>query len=202
MTLSLFKKVKHIFSTFFKSDQLNAIILITFEYLFKEKRIKLEELKFFEKQANAIDYINKKKLDLIKEKDLANYGNIQGLHELIFNYLSGKDINIFDSLKDLNIDLNMNKKFPTAFSLSVINKLANLNRGEITTYSEIGSKIGSRAYRAIGNVLRKNPLPLIIPCHRVIKKNGEIGGFMGESDESWQQNLKRNLLEIEQITNP
>ncbi|MBY8984386.1 MAG: methylated-DNA--[protein]-cysteine S-methyltransferase [Candidatus Lokiarchaeota archaeon] len=164
--------------------------------------MKLEELKFFEKQANAIDYINKKKLDLIKEKDLANYGNIQGLHELIFNYLSGKDINIFDSLKDLNIDLNMNKKFPTAFSLSVINKLANLNRGEITTYSEIGSKIGSRAYRAIGNVLRKNPLPLIIPCHRVIKKNGEIGGFMGESDESWQQNLKRNLLEIEQITNP
>ena len=194
--------MKHIFSTFFKSDQLNAIILITFEYLFKEKRMKLEELKFFEKQANAIDYINKKKLDLIKEKDLANYGNIQGLHELIFNYLSGKDINIFDSLKDLNIDLNMNKKFPTAFSLSVINKLANLNRGEITTYSEIGSKIGSRAYRAIGNVLRKNPLPLIIPCHRVIKKNGEIGGFMGESDESWQQNLKRNLLEIEQITNP
>ncbi|MCK4286394.1 MAG: MGMT family protein [Candidatus Lokiarchaeota archaeon] len=95
----------------------------------------------------------------------------------------------------------MKEKFPTAFSLSVINKLANLNRGEITTYSEIGTMIGSKAYRAIGNVLRKNPLPLIIPCHRVIKRNGEIGGFMGESDESWQQNLKRNLLEIEQVTN-
>ena len=194
--------MKHIFSTFFKSDQLSAIILITFEYLFKEKRIKLEEVKFFEKHANVMDYINKTKLELINEKDLAKYGNIQGLHELILNFLSGKDINIYDNLKDLNIDLNIKEKFPTAFSLSVINKLANLNRGEITTYSEIGSMIGSKAYRAIGNVLRKNPLPLIIPCHRVIMSSGEIGGFMGESDESWQQNLKRNLLEIEQITNP
>lgn len=193
--------MKHIFSTFLKSDRLSAIILITFEYLFNDGRIKLEEVRFFEKQANAIDYINKKKLDLIKEKDLAKYGNIQGLHELILNYLSGKDINIYDNLKALNIVLNMKEKFPTAFSLSVINKLANLNRGEITTYSEIGTMIGSKAYRAIGNVLRKNPLPLIIPCHRVIKRNGEIGGFMGESDESWQQNLKRNLLEIEQVTN-
>ena len=142
------------------------------------------------------------KLELIKKKDLAKYGNIQVLQELILNYLSGKDINIYDNLKDLNIDLDMKDKFPTEFSQSVINKLANLNRGEVTTYSEIGNMIGSKAYRAIGNVLRKNPLPLVIPCHRVIKNNGEIGGFMGESDKSWQQNLKRSLLEIEQITNP
>ena len=194
--------MKNIFSTLFKSDQLSAIILITFEYLFKEKRIKLEEVKFFEKQTNAIDYINKTKLELIKEKDLAKYGNIQGLQELILNYLSGKDINIYDNLKDLNIDIDMKDKFPTEFSQSVINKIVSLHRGEVTTYSEIGNMIDSKAYRAIGNVLRKNPLPLVIPCHRVIKNNGEIGGFMGESDESWQQNLKRNLLEIEQIPNP
>ena len=76
-----------------------------------------------------------------------------------------------------------------------------LNRGEITTYSEIGNKIGSTAFRAIGNVLRRNPLPLIIPCHRVIKKNGDIGGFMGEANYSWQQNLKKGLLQIEQFSN-
>ncbi|KKN24283.1 hypothetical protein LCGC14_0896510 [marine sediment metagenome] len=76
-----------------------------------------------------------------------------------------------------------------------------LNRGEITTYSEIGNKIGSKAFRAIGNVLRGNPLPLIIPCHRVIKKNGGIGGFMGKSEQGWRQNLKKKLLEIEGFTN-
>ncbi len=194
--------MKNIFSTYFESVQLGVIILITFEYLLKEKRIKLEDVKFFEKETEVIYQIKKRKLELIKEKDLAKYGNIQVLIELILNYLSGKDINIYDNLKDLNIDLNMKDKFPTEFSQSVINKLANLNRGEVTTYSEIGNMIGSKAYRAIGNVLRKNPFPLVIPCHRVIKNNGEIGGFMGESDKSWQQNLKRNLLEIEKITNP
>ena len=193
--------MKNIYSTYFESLQLGAIILISFEYPLKEKKIILKEVKFFEKEANAINHIKKQKLELIKEKDQANYGNIQVLQELILNYLSGKDINIYDNIKDLGIALDMKKKFSTEFSFSVFNVLANLNRGEVTTYSEIGNQIGSKAYRAIGNVLRKNPLPLIIPCHRVIKKNGEIGGFMGESDKSWQQNLKRYLLEIEKITN-
>ncbi|MHA2039441.1 MAG: methylated-DNA--[protein]-cysteine S-methyltransferase, partial [Promethearchaeota archaeon] len=116
-------------------------------------------------------------------------------------YLSGEDVNLYDHLRDLNIELNLIEKFPTEFSLRVIKKLVNLNRGEITTYSDIGTMIDSKAYRAIGNILRKNPLPLIIPCHRVLRKNGEIGGFMGESDKSWQQNLKKSLLEIEQVIN-
>lgn len=73
----------------------------------------------------------------------------------------------------------------------------NVKYGEIITYSDIGNKVVSKAYRAIGNVLRKNPLPLIIPCHRVIKKNGETGGFMGKMDNKWQQNLKMDLLKIE-----
>lgn len=73
----------------------------------------------------------------------------------------------------------------------------NVKYGEIITYSDIGNKVASKAYRAIGNVLRKNLLPLIIPCHRVIKKNGETGGFMGKMDNKWQQNLKMDLLKIE-----
>ena len=99
---------------------------------------------------------------------------------------------------DLNIDLGIEEKFPTKFSQDVLNYISHLKRGEMTTYSEIGAKIKSKAYRAIGSVLKKNPLPLIIPCHRVIRKDGTIGGFMGETNESWQQNLKRDLLELEQ----
>ncbi len=75
--------------------------------------------------------------------------------------------------------------------------IENVNYGEITTYSDIGRNIGSKAYRAIGNVMKNNPLPLIIPCHRVIKKNGDLGGFMGKRDKEWQTNLKLNLLKIE-----
>jgi len=162
----------------------------------------LDEIKFFEKETHAIAYIKEKKLELIKEKDLTKYGNIQALQNLILSYLSGKNVNLYDNIKDLNIDLGVKKKFSTEFSQEVISNLANLDRGQITTYSEIGSRMGSKAYRAIGNILRNNPLPLIIPCHRVIKKNGDIGGFMGETNKSWQQNLKRSLLEIEQLTDP
>ena len=174
--------------------------MLSFEYLHKDKITMLDEIKFFEKETQAIDYIKEKKLELIDEKDLINYDNIQKLHELIFNYLSGRDINLYDCIKDLNIDIDVSKKFSTEFSNRVIADLVNLDRGEITTYSEIGSRIGSKAYRAIGNILRRNPLPLIIPCHRVILSSGDIGGFMGESDRSWQRNLKKGLLDLEQST--
>ena len=176
--------------------------MISFEYLHKDKITILDEIKFFEKETHAITFIKEKKYELIKEKDLSKYGNIQALQNLIFSYLSGKNVNLYDNIKDLHIDLGVKKKFQTEFSQNVISNLVNLDRGEITTYSEIGNRIDSTAYRAIGNILRRNPLPLIIPCHRVLRKNGDIGGFMGESDRSWQRNLKRRLLEIEQLTDP
>ena len=176
--------------------------MISFEYLLEDKITSLDEIKFFEEETHAIAYIKEKKLELIKEKALTKYGNIQALQNLILSYLSGKNVNLYDNIKDLNIDLGVKKKFPTDFSQEVISNLANLDRGQITTYSEIGSRMDSKAYRAIGNILRNNPLPLIIPCHRVVLKNGDIGGFMGESKKSWQQNLKRRLLEIEQLTDP
>ena len=176
--------------------------MISFEYLHKDKIAMLDEIKFFEKETHAIAYIKEKKLELIKKKDLTKYTNIQALQNLILSYLSGKNVNLFDEIKDLKIDLGVKKKFPTEFSNRVINNLVNLDRGEITTYSELGSRMASKAYRAIGNILRRNPLPLIIPCHRVIKKNGDIGGFMGESDRSWQRSLKKGLLEIERLTDP
>lgn len=50
-------------------------------------------------------------------------------------------------------------------------------KGRISTYKEIAKKLNTKAYRAIGNVLKKNPYSPIIPCHRIINSNGKIGGF-------------------------
>ncbi|MFX1393991.1 MAG: methylated-DNA--[protein]-cysteine S-methyltransferase, partial [Promethearchaeota archaeon] len=100
-------------------------------------------------------------------------------------------------INNLKIDLNLKDKFSTEFALKVIKQILDVKYGEIVTYSEIGKKFGSKAYRAIGNVLKKNPMPLIIPCHRVIRKNGKIGGFMGKANNSWQQSLKKDLLNLE-----
>jgi len=55
--------------------------------------------------------------------------------------------------------------------------LKKVPRGKVTTYKEIANALNSKAYRAVGNAMNKNPYSLIVPCHRVIKSNGEVGGF-------------------------
>ena len=172
--------------------------MVSFRCFEENKNTVLDQVRFFVNETDALNYILREKLEIFEDNSLTDCKEILTLKELILNYLSGKNFNLFDSIKALNINLAEEEKFTTEFSRNVIKSLINLDRGEKTTYSEIGAKIGSKAYRAIGNVLRKNPLPLIIPCHRVLKKSGDIGGFMGESDKSWQVNLKKNLLKIEE----
>ena len=52
-------------------------------------------------------------------------------------------------------------------------------KGKVTTYREIAKKLRTKAYRAVGAALRNNRKPIIIPCHRVVKSSGEIGGYAG-----------------------
>ena len=64
--------------------------------------------------------------------------------------------------------------------------------GETRSYTWVAEQIGQpRAMRAAGQALGKNPLPIIIPCHRVIASNGELGGFGGGVE------MKRRLLSLE-----
>jgi len=67
--------------------------------------------------------------------------------------------------------------------------------GETKSYKWLAEKINQpKAYRAIGNVLSKNPIPIIIPCHRIIYSNGNYGGYMGKIKKV---SFKKKLLEIE-----
>jgi len=119
------------------------------------------------------------------------------MQNTINTYLKDGKIDLFKALKEMGISFDLDEKFNTPFSESILQELLKIKPGEITTYSDLAKSINSRAYRAVGGVLRSNPLPLIIPCHRVIKQNGRVGGFMGHMDEDWQTNLKRSLLKIE-----
>jgi len=187
------------YAVYFKPKQLNIFILISFNYNTNKEILKLKEIKFFKKEKVVINYQEDKKLELIQEQETPKHIIISNLIKLLNQYLSGKSLDLIEKIDELNIELDLNEKFPTPFSNSIIEIVKKLKRGEIITYSDIGNKIGSKAYRAIGNVLRNNPLPLIIPCHRVIKKSGNIGGFMGKIDQGWQQNLKKKLLAIERF---
>ena len=66
----------------------------------------------------------------------------------------------------------------TDFEKKVYAAVKKIPRGEVRSYKWVAAKIGRpKAYRAVGNALNKNPYIGIVPCHRVIKADGSIGGF-------------------------
>lgn len=87
----------------------------------------------------------------------------------------------------------------TDFQKSCYAFTSTIPHGETRSYQWLTQKMRkSGAERAVGGALRSNPFPLFIPCHRVVKKDGKLGGFMGVSNpESWQLQLKRLLLDLE-----
>lgn len=80
----------------------------------------------------------------------------------------------------------------TEFEKNVWFALREIPFGETRTYKWLAEKIGKpNASRAIGQALGKNPLPIILPCHRIIESDGSLGGYSGGID------IKRRLLEME-----
>jgi len=68
-------------------------------------------------------------------------------------------------------------KYPQ-FYQKVWKIISQIPKGEVRSYSWVAKKIGSpKAARAVGQALKNNPFPVIIPCHRVIRKNGSLGGY-------------------------
>lgn len=55
--------------------------------------------------------------------------------------------------------------------------LLQIPKGKVTTYREIAHALGTKAYRAVGQAMNRNPNLVEVPCHRVVKSNGELGGY-------------------------
>lgn len=80
----------------------------------------------------------------------------------------------------------------TPFAKKVYKVVSSIPLGEVRTYKWVAKKAGKpRAYRAVGQILKNNPYPLIVPCHRVIESSGRLGGYaLGKV-------IKRKLLDLE-----
>lgn len=97
-------------------------------------------------------------------------------------YFNGK-------LRDFDLPLVLNG---TDFQLQVWRRLQQIPYGETTSYGALARELGSpEAARAVGLANGSNPIPIIIPCHRVIGSNGDLTGFGGGIP------IKRKLLELE-----
>ena len=85
----------------------------------------------------------------------------------------------------------------TAFQKKVWSEIDKIPRGEVVTYSQIAKNMGHpKAARAVANACGANPNPIIIPCHRVIRSDGELGGYSGPGGIK----KKKELLENEGIS--
>lgn len=85
----------------------------------------------------------------------------------------------------------------TPFERKVLRAARAIPWGQVISYAELARRAGSPfAVRAAASVMRRNRFPLIVPCHRVIRSDGSIGGFMGEQEGKWIR-LKKRLLERE-----
>lgn len=82
----------------------------------------------------------------------------------------------------------------SCFARLVLAACRQVSFGQVVTYSGLAREIARpAAVRAVGNALAKNPLPLIIPCHRVVRSDGKMGGFSGPGGTA----MKKHLLELE-----
>lgn len=93
------------------------------------------------------------------------------------------------SRKDFDLPLKLNG---TDFQVSVLKALQNIPYGETVSYGEIARRIGKpKAMRAVGAANGRNPIPIVVPCHRVIGSGGDLTGFGGGLD------TKEALLRLE-----
>jgi methylated-DNA-[protein]-cysteine S-methyltransferase len=91
-----------------------------------------------------------------------------------------------------NFDLTLDLRALPPFTVSVLDQLARVPYGETTTYGELARRVGHpRAARAVGTVMNRNRIPIVLPCHRVVGATGELTGYAGGLD------VKQTLLELE-----
>ncbi|WP_040398842.1 methylated-DNA--[protein]-cysteine S-methyltransferase [Anaerococcus senegalensis] len=128
------------------------------------------------------------KIESIKIVEKEKLGEKSPLTDLSF-----KEISKFLDGKLEKFSFEINPK-GTNFQKKVWKEIEKIPYGKTITYKDLGDKINSRAYQAIGSACGKNPILFRIPCHRVLGKNN-LGGF------SYGLNLKKRLLEMEKKEN-
>ena len=88
-----------------------------------------------------------------------------------------------------------NKKKFTSFQLQVFEEIKKIPKGQVITYKELAKRIGRpNAYRAVANACGKNDNPKKIPCHRVIRSDGKVGGYSLNGGSEMKKILIRKVF--------
>lgn len=91
-----------------------------------------------------------------------------------------------------SFDLPLDHSLSSGFRREVRQYLPHIQYGQTASYSQVASRVGNpKAVRAVGTACATNPLPIIVPCHRVLRSDGSLGGYLGGID------AKKILLDLE-----
>jgi methylated-DNA-[protein]-cysteine S-methyltransferase len=91
-----------------------------------------------------------------------------------------------------DFDLPLDLRGREGFSRDILERLAKVPYGEVTTYKSLAVEAGNPlAARAVGTIMNRNPIPIVLPCHRVVGSNGSLVGYGGGLER------KRQLLDLE-----
>jgi methylated-DNA-[protein]-cysteine S-methyltransferase len=133
-------------------------------------------------------------LELPRADAPAPAGHVAGDHWVaaLERYFAGERVAF-----ELDVDAYASVHGFTAFERDVYRALARVPYGEVASYRDLATAAGHpNAYRAVGSAMARNALPVILPCHRVIKNDGRLG-FYGD-DPAWKERLL--VLEGVQVT--
>ena len=133
----------------------------------------------------------KVKSHLLKDLSSAEYNQnlFYPLQKQIKAYFHGKLMEPFIKIPPLFDGLS-------PFSISILKTCRNIRLGQTITYKQLAIKANyPKACRAVGTALAKNPLPLIVPCHRVIRSNGQTGSFSAPGGTK----TKQKMLQLESL---
>ena len=161
------------------------------EYAFFESSIGTISLVSRNKKIVALD-IHSKNLYEAKKRLVALYpdGNeseqsFKTIRFLLDKYLKGEKV-------DFDMEIDISGESP--FTQKVLRELRKIPYGEVRSYSWIGKRLGyEMAARAVGQAAKRNPILIIIPCHRVIAEGGKLGGFSSGIE------IKKRLLGLEGV---
>jgi methylated-DNA-[protein]-cysteine S-methyltransferase len=91
-----------------------------------------------------------------------------------------RELDEYFSAGRTSFDLKIDRRLMGAFAKQVLAATARIPFGRTTTYGELAERIGHpRAARAVGSALGSNPVPVVVPCHRVLRAGGALGGYGG-----------------------
>ncbi len=178
-----------IFNIFLINNYIYYVILLTMAY-FCYTKTNIGVITIISHSGNSVSKINISKKNIIP--DLGSKYQLNNTLPIfkklilqINEYLNGERKN-FDILYDI-IEV-------TPFQKKVLQSLTKIEYSTTTNYSSLASLINHpKAFRAVGSAIAKNPLLLLIPCHRVIKSNGETGNYAaGEEIKNWLINMESN----------